>query len=156
MLELFALDILTCFQFQSTTYQNYAATNGDAFPMAYEHPAYWLNLILVLLLALGPRLAIKGYHGVVGTPAKNAMLVRARRRADRHTYSQQDMPDGPDGRQLSRRNTGHAFSVNEPTIMHLHASTSNLGFGSIMRDTTPPGATPVEDASTAPSHKSSI
>ena len=87
---------------------------------------------MACLLSFGPRLAIKGWHGVVGTPTKNAMLVRSRRRADRN----HGMPsvlierdgEGSEGlpspggsaatslRELSRRNTGtgYAFSENEP------------------------------------------
>ena len=88
---------------------------------------------MACLLSFGPRLAIKGWHGVVGTPTKNAMLVRKRRRADRN----HGMPsvlverdgEGSEGlpspggsaaasslRELSRRNTGtgYAFSENEP------------------------------------------
>ena len=83
---------------------------------------------MACLLSFGPRLAIKGWHGVVGTPTKNAMLVRKRRRADRN----HGMPsvlverdgEGSEGlpspggslRELSRQNTGtgYAFSENEP------------------------------------------
>ena len=83
---------------------------------------------MACLLSFGPRLAIKGWHGVVGTPTKNAMLVRSRRRADR----KHGMPsvlverdgEGSEGlpspggslRELSRQNTGtgYAFSENEP------------------------------------------
>ena len=65
---------------------------------------------------------IKGYHGVTGTPAKNAMLVRRRRRADR----QGSTASSPGGRELKRTQgalgTGFAFSVNEPSTLHLHAT----------------------------------
>ena len=87
---------------------------------------------MACLLSFGPRLAIKGWHGVVGTPTKNAMLVRSRRRADRNHgmpsvlverdgEGSEGLPSpggsmGPSARELLRRNTGtgYAFSENEP------------------------------------------
>ena len=100
---------------------------------------------MACLLSFGPRLAIKGWHGVVGTPTKNAMLVRKRRRADRN----HGMPsvlverdgEGSEGlpspggsaatslRELSRRNTGtgYAFSENEPARRRVLTPPRHLG-----------------------------
>ena len=97
---------------------------------------------MACLLSFGPRLAIKGWHGVVGTPTKNAMLVRSRRRADRNHgmpsvlverdgEGSEGLPSpggsmGPSARELSRRNTGtgYAFSENEPASCRVLTRTS--------------------------------
>lgn len=110
--------------------------NPYSFQAAYGHASFWLGLPMACLLSFGPRLAIKGWHGVVGTPTKNAMLVRSRRRADRNHgmpsvlverdgEGSEGLPSpggvGPSGRELSRRSTGtgYAFSENEPAARHI-------------------------------------
>ena len=109
--------------------------NPYSIQAAYGHASFWLGIPMACLLSFGPRLAIKGWHGVVGTPTKNAMLVRSRRRDDRNSGKLSvlvecdgDGSDGRDGRsstgggegsagaRLSRRGTGtgYAFSESEP------------------------------------------
>ena len=115
--------------------------NPYSFQAAYGHASFWLGLPMACLLSFGPRLAIKGWHGVVGTPTKNAMLVRSRRRADRNHgmpsvlverdgEGSEGLPSpggvGPSGRELSRRSTGtgYAFSENEPASCRVLTRTS--------------------------------
>ena len=109
--------------------------NPYSIQAAYGHASFWLGIPMACLLSFGPRLAIKGWHGVVGTPTKNAMLVRSRRRDDRNSGKLSvlverdgDGSDGRDGRsstgegegsagaRMSRRGTGtgYAFSESEP------------------------------------------
>ena len=110
-------------------------SNPYSIEAAYQHAPFWLGIPMACLLSFGPRLAIKGWHGVVGTPTKNAMLVRSRRRDDRNGGTLEirvgldGAPPGPateleleaeessSRRRLStNRNTGtgYAFSENEP------------------------------------------
>jgi len=132
-LEFFALDILTIFDGTSSYMGYYESGVDQAVPVSYSHPAFWLQLVLCMLLTLGPRLASKGYHGVVGTPAKNAMLIRKRRRADRRGggATPASTPGGgvasPEmGREMQRTmsnlGSGYAFSENEPSTAALHAT----------------------------------
>ena len=130
-LEFFALDILTIFDGTSSYMGYYESGIDQAVPVSYKHPAFWFQLVLCMLMTLGPRLASKGYHGVVGTPAKNAMLIRKRRRADRRGGpTPANTPGGllnaPEGREMqhtmSNLGRGYAFSENEPSAQALHAN----------------------------------
>ena len=149
-LELYALEILpillgesklfpparqACESDPSTATYCPLPDNPYSIQAAYGHASFWLGIPMACLLSFGPRLAIKGWHGVVGTPTKNAMLVRSRRRDDRNSGKLSvlvecdgDGSDGRDGRsstgggegsagaRLSRRGTGtgYAFSESEP------------------------------------------
>jgi len=148
-LETFALDLLTI-PFLSSAYLGYYDPNDlDAVYESYRHPNFWLGMLLCLLLSLGPRLASKGYHGVVGTPAKNAMLVRRRRRRDMLGVSGRSSEAiggdaSPVGSALRRSTTGtgFAFSENEPSTMHLHATGGAGSVKDLMRSTVPGAAPP--------------
>jgi len=147
-LELYALEILpillgesklfpparqACESAPSTATYCPLPDNPYSIQAAYGHPSFWLGIPMACLLSFGPRLAIKGWHGVVGTPTKNAMLVRSRRRDDRNSGRLRVLVehdgDGSDGRlstrgaegsagaaRMSRRGTGtgYAFSESEP------------------------------------------
>lgn len=147
-LELYALEILpillgesklfpparqACESAPSTATYCPLPDNPYSIQAAYGHASFWLGIPMACLLSFGPRLAIKGWHGVVGTPTKNAMLVRSRRRDDRNSGKLRVLVEhdggGSDGRpstgggdgsstgpQIARRNTptGYAFSESEP------------------------------------------